>query len=433
LTDKIIVRNIDPIMEPYFETATVSSAAVEGHCRRTAAVAKLIAHQMFWPSEDQHLLTTACLLHHRCVGLLAPKSMERLLAGIFGENAPALVVADCVPVIVRGVLNAYDVPGSGTALESKLAGILRVADAFDQEMEAQPVDAVEVGDIIERLRGGVEAGLWSGESINALEQSTRPASFGQAESWRLPVSPLAALRTLRLMRNPRASIADVVEAASLDPASAGLVIKLANSALFGSRTLVSTLSQAIGRLGFATSQKAITSTAMQRVFSSSRLREVWQHSLQVADLAEQLACRIGTIDPAEAYLAGLLHDVGQVALLSMQFHDSARLQGLVSDGCPAVYAENLVLRTDHAALGAQIAEGWRLPETMVSAIRQHHRPEKAESSLAHLLYIAEDLSGSEEDLPSLIRLEASLKGIGLALDDASDYTVSALGEWLAAA
>ena len=420
-------------MEPYFETATVSSAAVEGHCRRTAAVAKLIAHHLFWPSEDQHLLTTACLLHHRCIGLLAPKSMERLLAGIFGENAPALVVADCVPVIVRGVLNAYDVPGKGTARESKLAGILRLADAFDQDMEAQPVDAVEVGEIIERLRGGVEAGLWSGESINALEESTRPASFGQAESWRLPVSPLAALRTLRLMRDPRASIANVVEAARLDPATAGLVIKLANSALFGSRTPVSTLSQAIGRLGFATSQKVITSAAMQRVFSSSRLREVWQHSLQVADLAEQLACRTGTIDAAEAYLAGLLHDVGQVALLSMQFHDSARLQGLVSDGCPTVYAENLVLRTDHAALGAQIAEGWRLPETMVSAIRQHHRPEKAESSLAHLLYIAEDLSGSEEDLPSLIRLEASLKGIGLALDDASDCTVSALGEWLAAA
>ena len=64
--------------------------------------------------------------------------MERLLAGTFGENVPALVVADCVSVIVRGVLNAYDVPGTGTALESKLAGILRVADSFDQDMEAQP-------------------------------------------------------------------------------------------------------------------------------------------------------------------------------------------------------------------------------------------------------------------------------------------------------
>ena len=60
-------------------------------------------------------------------------------------------------------------------------------------------------------------------------------------------------------------------------------------------------------------------------------------------------------------------------------------------------------------------------------------PERGESPLAHLLYAAEYLSGSEEDLPSLVRLETSLKGIGLAWEDVGDYTVSALGEWLAAA
>jgi putative nucleotidyltransferase with HDIG domain len=406
---------------------------VEVHCRRTAAVAKLIAHHLFLPLEEKDLLNAAALLHHRGIGLLTPKSMGRLLADIFGENAPAPVVHDGVPIIVRGVLNAYDVPGRGTALECKLAGIVRVADAFDQDMEAQPIDADGVGVILKRLRNGVDAGLWSEESIDALDQSTRPGFIGQAESWRVPVAPQAALRTLRLMRDPRASIAGVVEAASMDPAIAGLVMALANSALFGSHGRVSTLAQAIGRLGFATSQKVITSAALRRAFDSPRLREVWQHSLQVADLAEQLACQTGIVDSAEAYLAGLVHDVGQIALLSMQLYDSARLQGLVSDNCPRVYAENLLLRTDHAALGAQIAGLWRLPEIMVSAIRQHHRPERAESPLAHLLYTAEYLSGSEEDLPSLVRLETSLKGIGLASEDLGDYTVSALGEWLAAA
>jgi putative nucleotidyltransferase with HDIG domain len=420
-------------MLPHSKTAAVSPADVEVHCRRTAAVAKLIAHHLFLPFEEQKLLTASCLLHHCSIGLRAPKGMERLLTDIFGKDEPAPGVCDPVPIVVRGVLNAYDVPGRGTALESRLASILRLADVFDQDMEAQPIDCEEVGEILERLRRGVEAGLWTEESIEALEQSTRPASIGQSESWRVPVSPQAALRSLSLMRDPRASIADVVEGASLDPATAGLVMKLANSALFGSRTRVSTLSQAIGRLGFATSQKVIVSAALHRVFDSPRLREVWQHSLQVADLSEQLACHTGTIDPAEAYLAGLVHDVGQIALLSMPLYDSARLQGLVSDSCPPVYAENLLLRTDHAALGAQIAAGWRLPETMVSAIRQHHRPEKAEGPLAHLLYVAEYVSGSEEDLPSLIRLETSLKGIGLAWDDVGDYTVSALGGWLAAA
>jgi putative nucleotidyltransferase with HDIG domain len=428
-------RNPDPNMQPYLKTATASATPEEVlvHCRRTAAVAKLIAHHLFLSSEEKNLLSAACLLHHRNFGLLAPKSMQRLLADIFGEDAPAFVVDDPVPAIVGGVLAAYDVPGRGTALESRLASILRLADAFDQYMEAQPIDGEEVGEILERLRSGVEAGLWPEESIHALVQSTRPLPIPQADSWRVPVFPQAALRMLSLMRDPRASLADVVKAASLDPATAGLVMRLANSALFGSRTRISTLSKAIGRVGFATSQKVITSAALRPVFSSPKLQEAWQHSLHVADLSEQLACHCGAIDPAEAYLAGLVHDVGRIALLSMPLYDSARLQGLVRGGCPQVYAENLLLRTDHAALGAQIAAGWRLPETMVSAIRQHHRPEKAGSPLADLLYVAECLSGSEEDLPSIIRLEASLKGVGLAWDDVGDFTVSELGSWLAAA
>lgn len=420
-------------MQPYRKTAAASLVAVDVHCRRTAAVAKLIAHHLFLPSEERNILCVVCLLHHRSISLLAPKGMERLLTDIFGIDAPVRGMEAPVPVVVRGVLNAYNVPGRGTPLESRLASILRLADAFDQNMEAQPIDGEGVGEILDRLRGGVQAGLWPEELINALLQSTRPPSIGQVKSWRVPVFPQAALRTLNLMRDPRASLAHVAEAASLDPATAGLVMRLGNSALFGSHTRVSTLSQAIARLGFATSQKVITSAALQPVFDSPKLQEAWQHSLQVADLSEQLACQAGAIDPAEAYLAGLVHDVGRMALLSAPLYDSARLHGLMCGGCPRVYAENLLLRSDHAALGAQIAAGWRLPETMVSGIRQHHRPEKAESPLANLLYVAEYLSGSEEDLPSVIRLEAALKGIGLVWKDIADYTVSAVGNWLAAA
>jgi putative nucleotidyltransferase with HDIG domain len=422
-------------MQSNFRTTLASPDAMGtcAHCRRTAAVADLIAHQLFLPSEQKDLLRAACLLHHRNTGLLAPKGLERLLGDIFGEGVPAVVTEDDIPERVRGVLDAYDVPGRGTALESRLGSILRLADAFDQNMEAQPIDREGVDEIFDRLRDSAGAGLWSEESIEALVQATVPPPIGKPESWRVPVFPQAALRTLNLMRNPEAGINDVVQAASLDPAIAGLVMRLANSALFGARTQISTLSQAIIRLGFATAQKAVTSAALHPLFGPLRLQEVWRHSLEVADLSEQLAGHAGKIDPAEAYLAGLLHDVGRIALLSVPLYEAARLHGLENGGCSQVYAENLLLRTDHAELGAQIAAFWKLPEPMVSAMRHHHRPEVAESPLTYLLYIAEFLSGSEEDLPSIIRLETSLKGIGLTWDEVGNCRVSALGQWLAAA
>lgn len=417
---------------PHLEAAAVSETAVEFsvHCGRTAAVARLIAHQLFMPSEEKDLLRAACLLHHHNIDLLAPENVARLLADIFRGTARTLTLDNRFPDMVCGVLKDYQVLGSGTVLESRLASILWLSDAFDQHMKAPPVEGEEVGEILARLRGGVDAGFWTVELIDALGRAAKTPPLGP---WSVPVFPQAALRTVSLMRNPEACLADVVEAAKLDPAIAGAVMRCANSALFGSRTPIATLANAIGRLGFVTSQKVITSAALRPVFDSPKLQEAWQHSLEVADLSEQLAARSRTIDPAEAYLAGLVHDVGRIALLALPLYDAARVQGLLHGGCPQVYAEHLLLRTDHAALGAEIAAEWRLPQAMVSAIRQHHRPERAESALAYLLYVAEYLSGAEEDLPSSIRLESSLTGIKLTWEDIRDCTVSPLGSWLAAA
>lgn len=416
-------------MRPQIIKAAAAPAALEVliHCRRTAAVAKLIDHQLLLPSEEKDLLHAACLQHHSDKAVPAPKGMQRLLRDILGAELSAPISS------VRAVLNAYEVPGSGLPLESRLAGILRLADAFDQGMEAQPIDGEDVDELLEQLRSGVDGGLWPERVLDALVEATRPGPMSDAESWRVPVFPQAALLMLSLMRDPMVSVAQVVSATSLDPATAGLVMQLSNSAMFASRTRMSTLPQAINRLGFETVQKVVTSVALRSVFCSPKRQGAWKHSLQVADLAEQLAHRAGVVDPAEAYLAGLIHDVGRIALLSVPLYDSARLLGLESGGCPPVYAENLLLRTDHAALGAQIATGWSLPERMVSAIRQHHRPEDTKNPLAYLLYVAEHLSGSQEDLPSLLRLGTSLKGLGLEWDNVGDCNVSALGVWLAAA
>ncbi len=383
-------------------------ATLEGHCHRVGAVANLIAHHLFLPTEEKNLLQAASQLLHR-----------RVDGGARAE--------------VRAVLAAFGKSGLGNPLQRQLGAILRLCDALDREFQAQPFQHKEAGEILAGLRRGVDQGLWPRNVLDALEECTRPQMLPEPSAWRVPVFPQAAMQTLNTLRDPAASIPHVVEAARRDPATAGAIIRLANSALYADLEEASSLQVAVARLGFDTARKVVASLAMRPLLFLPKLESLWPHSIEVADLAEQLAARAKGIDAGEAYLAGLLHDVGRIALIASSLYDAARLQGLVQSGCPAVYAEDLILRTDHAVIGGLIAAKWRLPGHLVRAIRQHHRPESATTPLAHLLYLAEHLAGAQEDLPSPLRLEQALEGLGMAAADLERCTRSQLGCWLAAA
>jgi putative nucleotidyltransferase with HDIG domain len=383
-------------------------AILEGHCNRVGAIANLIAHHLFLTTEEKGLLHAASLLLHR--------------------HATSGAAAD-----VRAVLAAFGRPGLGNPLHRQLGAILRLCDAFDREFQAQPFHHKDAPEILAGLRRGVDQGMWPRKTLDALEECTKPQVMPEPSTWRVPVFPQAALQTLNTLRDPAASIPHVVDAARRDPATAGAIVQLANSALFADLEEVSALHVAVARLGFDIARKVVASLAMRPLLFLPKLEILWPHSIEVADLAEQLAGRARGVDSGEAYLAGLLHDVGRIALLASSLYDSARMQGLVQSGCPAVYAEGLILRTDHAVVGGLIAAKWRLPGHLVRAIRQHHRPETATSPLAYLLYLAEHLAGAQEDLPSSLRLEMALDGLGLTAADLDRCAPSQLGSWLAAA
>src|SRR5580704_11705225 len=342
--------------------------ALREHCRRVAGHSKLVTHHLKLRAEEKELLYAACMLHHSDEGLMSGRATVHLLHDLF-HKAPHIVgEAEQVPETIRSVLLAWRSPGSGGEAERKLADILRLCDTFDQEFEAQPFERLSAAEILAALRAGVVEGLWSQRAMQALEDCTRPGVMFSPAGWRIPVFPKAAAQTLDAMRNPAVSLSLVVDAAHRDPATAGAVMSLANSALFGACGNVSTLRFAIMRLGFETARRVVISLALRPVLYVPKPAELWPHSIEVADLAEQLAGRAGGIDPGEAYLAGLLHDVGRIALREAALYDAARLEGLAESGCPATYAEELILRTDHAQLGARIAGEWRLPEPLIGAI-----------------------------------------------------------------
>jgi putative nucleotidyltransferase with HDIG domain len=322
--------------------------------------------------------------------------------------------------------------GAGSASDRLLAEIIRLADGYDCEYEAAALEGTPLTDLFARLRDAAGGGLWLASLVESLEQVTSTAPIGEPADWRLPSFDTPAARILTLLNNATLNLHRLENAAGTDPAIAGKLVRLANSALFYSRGSVSTLGAAIARLGFQTARKAIAASLARPLLAPPRMHALWQHSLESADLAEQLADRTGAADAGEAYLCGLLHDIGTLALSRLPLYDAARLHGLEDGGCPRVYAENLILRRDHGELGALLAEYWKLPAHMADAIRYHHRPEQSSSPLAHVLYMTEFLTSSDEDLPSRYRLALALDRLRLRLEDTIMLKAGAIVEWLAA-
>ncbi|HUA63850.1 MAG TPA: HDOD domain-containing protein [Verrucomicrobiae bacterium] len=390
------------------------NAALESHCRRVAGLCKLIAHQLFLSTEDKERLHLACLLHHQTEEAVATHGSR-------------------IPEGVRAVMESFWHVDKGDPQERVLAAVLRLADAFDGAVQKNPHPHVEVKRLLAELRTGIGTGLWSRKIVEAFQECTKPVQMPPPQQWRVPVFPQAAVRTLEAIRSPSVSLPQVVDAARRDPATAGCIMHLANSALYSERGEVSTLQMAVARIGFVIACKVVATLAMRPLLSIPKLEGLWPHSIEVADLAEQLAERSGAIDPGEAYLAGLLHDVGRIALGATTLYDAARLQGLEESGCPTVYAEDLILHTNHGALGAQIALTWKLPGRLVAAIEHHHRPEVSSEVLPSLLYLAEYQTGSVEDLTSNARLRLALSTTGLTERDLEGCQRSGVGTWLAAA
>lgn len=190
-------------------------------------------------------------------------------------------------------------------------------------------------------------------------------------------------------------------------------MRAANSALFKGRNDISTINRAVARLGVCTARKVIFAIAFRPIFVRPSMHSLLRHSLAMADLAHHLAAQTLVADPEEAFLCGLLHDIGKLLMDQLNLFDSARMRGLVENGCPQVYAENLLFGHDHGSVGGQIAATWRFPARLVDAIRHHHQPELANSPLAHVLYLAESQLEPSEDLVSEVRAHLCLGSTGL--------------------
>ncbi len=193
----------------------------------------------------------------------------------------------------------------------------------------------------------------------------------------LPLLPSVLTQILTLTPEDPSFAAKMEDLARRDPPLATRLLRLANSAASGSRTPITTLAGAIGRVGARPLAEMVTSLAVMSVFVPKTVgqRNLWLHAMQVAVAARLLAMQNPEleVEPEQAYLAGLLHDVGRFVM----FRDSPTELGAVDEAGPQsprelVEAEVRICGYDHAELGWLACRQWRLPDKVATLIRDHH-------------------------------------------------------------
>ena len=201
----------------------------------------------------------------------------------------------------------------------------------------------------------------------------------------LPAMPTIAVKVMEMIGDPSTSAARLQSMISKDQALTAKVLKIANSAMFGVPRDISTLSHAVVILGFSTIRSIVLAASTRSLYSGMKgqrgfsAKLLWEHSLASASVARQIAKAVKGVDVEEAFIAGLLHDIGKNVLnnnFPTEYSDVVR--DVYNSGKQFQEIERRILGFDHTQVGALLARKWNLAVALEEAVLHHHSSERAE-------------------------------------------------------
>lgn len=195
-----------------------------------------------------------------------------------------------------------------------------------------------------------------------------------------------ALRIMRVANDPNVGAVELATVVGRDPALSARIIRTVNSAAYGLRRKVGRLVEAVTLLGFKRVRNLAMAALICDLFESGHSvgtysrKRLWQHMVAVGVGARSIVGAAAYPDPEEAFLAGLLHDIGLI-LEDQYIHDefAAAIRAARADQ-PFCETEARILGFDHTQLGRQIGITWNFPDAVVDAIAFHHRPDEYEGA-----------------------------------------------------
>ncbi len=206
-------------------------------------------------------------------------------------------------------------------------------------------------------------------NVEALERLIRQID-------RLHSGPGVAQRILGLIRDPEFDMTEVAECLEHDPALSARILGVVNSSRYGLAHKIGSIRHAAAFLGRRSLQLVTLSFSLLDSFSKGPYRQMyldyWRRALTVATVAHRIAERAGGLNADEAYAAGLVADIGVLALAQVVGEHYVGMYLKHAHGPELVAVEVQSLGFSHAEAGARLLERWGLPEAVVLAVASHH-------------------------------------------------------------
>jgi len=201
---------------------------------------------------------------------------------------------------------------------------------------------------------------------------------------RLPPFPQVAIRVMQLADRENVALHELSGLISSDPAFATEVLTVANSLLYAPRYPASSILQAIAVMG-ANHLQGMCLTVGARAYlgkslSFPSIRALWRHNLACALIAQQVAS-VGFMEKEVAYTAGVLHDIGRLALAAVRPKEYAALLGNHQGSAESMLRlEQEMFGWDHCQTGRQLILDWKMPKEFEAIVFNHHCPRREDGS-----------------------------------------------------
>jgi HD-like signal output (HDOD) protein len=245
---------------------------------------------------------------------------------------------------------------------------------------------------------------------------TRERLLRQADA--LEPLPATATRLVSLLSQTEWMIRDVEEVVRLDLGLTARVLRFANSACTAHLPSVSTIRDALMRIGVGTTLSLAIAEGVRprllRPLPAFDLQpgRLWQHAVASALATEIVSKRARSPIPPETVTASLLHDVGKVVLDEAM--DDATLTALrtawTSGALSRIEAERQVLGMDHGELGGYVARHWGLPERVAAAITHHHSPSATQSTICDVVHLSNGIAKLAGFGPLIAEIDGPIEG-----------------------